>query len=189
MNGPALRVHTGSGAPTRFFSRISVKTSHPHTSSYLAAQPIRIESGQAAERGRSRLTDPQARPTIHHESTPPQTGRRPKPKGRGADSLQAFLNPASRPAQPLPRRHRPACGQQTIASPWPTGHRSARGQQTIASLWPTSHRQPIPRSAPRAVTAHPSPRHLPRWAQDPAGGTQPDPAKTKENNVPLIGRP
>jgi len=40
-----------------------------------------------------------------------------------------------------------------------------------------------------AVAAHPAARHLPRRAQDPAGGAQPDPTEAKENNVPLIGRP
>jgi hypothetical protein len=40
-----------------------------------------------------------------------------------------------------------------------------------------------------AVAAHPGPSYLPRRAQDPARGAQPDPAEAKENNVPLIGRP
>jgi hypothetical protein len=105
MNGPALRAPTGSGAPTRFFSRIPVKTSHPHTSSYLAAQPIRIESGQAAERGRSRLTNPQARPTIHHES--PLDGSAPQAeKGWGVDSLCAGFAPRPDPPNRSPAAHR-----------------------------------------------------------------------------------
>jgi hypothetical protein len=118
MDGPALRVPTGSGAPTRFFSRISVRTSRlhrPHISFY-PADPDR-RSGQATESTRSRLTNPRARPKISRESTPPQTGRRPKPKGWGVDSF-CRRNAPSRPDPPnrSPAAHRPACGQQAIAS-------------------------------------------------------------------------
>jgi hypothetical protein len=113
MDGPALRVPTGSGAPTRFFSRISVRTSRlhrPHISFY-PADPDR-RSSQATESTRSRLTNPQARPKISRESTPPQTGRRPKPKGWGVDSF-CRRNAPSRPDPPnrSPATHRPACGQ------------------------------------------------------------------------------
>jgi hypothetical protein len=187
MNGPALRVPTGSGAPTRFFSRIPVKASRlrrPHISSYLV-NPDRQPS-QAAGRHRPRLTDPKTRPTISRESTPPQTDRRPKPKRLGRRFIVRRVCTASRSAQPLPRRPSPARGQQAVAP---------CGQQAIASLWPTDHRQPVAnrpspasRSA-RAVAANPGLPHLPRRAQDPARRAQPDPAEAKEKNVPLIGRP
>jgi hypothetical protein len=166
MNGPALRAPTGSGAPTRFClgSPLGPHTLTPHHTSPHSRSGSQTRPGGGKEQI---ALDRSAGPSYNSPREPPGRIGAPSRKRLGRRFIVCGVCPASRSAQPLPRRPSPARGQQAIAP---------CGQQAIAS-------------APRAVTAHPRLPHLPRRAQDPARCAQPDPAEAKEKNVPLIGRP